>query len=254
MEQSHKELIVQPQTASAEQNEMEIDLLELFYHMLDHWKMIVIFFLVGAIAMGAYTHFMVVPQYQATAKMYVLSSSDSVVNLSDLQIGNYLATDFQEVFETHEVTNTVITRLGLPYTYKELQDMLSISNPSGTRILHISVTSPNPEEAALIANEFFEVASQYVADVMITDKPTMLSSAQVPKSPVSPSMMKNVMLGALIGLVLACGYLVVTFLMDDKVKSGEDITKLTGLPILAEVPVFAVKHTEKITDGFAGKE
>ena len=245
MEQSHKELIVQPQATVVENNEVEIDLMELFYHLLDHWKMIVIFFLVGAIAMGCYTHFMVVPQYQATAKMYVLSSSDSVVNLSDLQIGNYLASDFQEVFATHEVTETVINRLGLSYNYKQMQDMLSVSNPSGTRILHIKVTSPNPEEAALIANEYFEVASQYVADVMITDKPTMLSSAQVPKNPISPSMVKNVMLGAMLGFILACGYLVVKFLLDDKVKSADDITKLTGLPILAEVPVFALKNTEK---------
>lgn len=245
MEQSHKELIVQPQTTVVENNEVEIDLMELFYHLLDHWKMIVIFFLVGAIAMGAATHFLMEPEYQATSKMYVLSSSDSVVNLSDLQLGTYLASDFQEVFETHEVTDTVIDRLGLPYTYKQMQEMLSISNPSGTRILHITITSTNPEEAALIANEYFEVASQYVADVMITDKPTMLSSAQVPTAPVSPSMAKNVVLGALVGFVLACGYLVVKFLLDDKVKSADDITKLTGLPILAEVPVFAVKHLEK---------
>lgn len=245
MEQSHKELIVQPQATVVENGEVEIDLMELFYHLLDHWKMIVIFFLVGAIAMGCYTHFMVVPQYQATAKMYVLSSSDSVVNLSDLQIGNYLASDFQEVFATHEVTETVINRLGLSYNYKQMQEMLSVSNPSGTRILHIAITSPNPEEAALIANEYFEVASQYVADVMITDKPTMLSSAQVPKNPISPSMAKNVVLGALVGFILACGYLVVKFLLDDKVKNADDITKLTGLPILAEVPVFALKNIEK---------
>lgn len=245
MEQSHKELIVQPQTTVVENDEVEIDLMELFYHLLDHWKMIVIFFLVGAIAMGCYTHFMVVPQYQATTKMYVLSSSDSVVNLSDLQLGTYLASDFQEVFETHEVTDTVVERLGLPYTYKQMQDMLSISNPTGTRILHITITSTNPQEAALIANEYFEVASQYVADVMITDKPTMLSSAQVPQNPVSPSMAKNVVLGAMVGFILACGYLVVKFLLDDKVKSADDITKLTGLPILAEVPVFALKNNEK---------
>lgn len=254
MEQQRRELITQPQRA-AESKEMEIDLLELFYHILDHWKLVVICFLVGALLMGGYTHFMVTPLYEATAKMYVLSSSDSVVNLSDLQLGTYLASDYQEVFETHEVTDKVISQLGLSYTKKELLEMLQISNPSGTRILHITVTSPDPAEAAAIANEYFEVASQYVADVMITDKPTMLSSAQVPVNPVSPSMVKNVALGAMLGIVLACGYLVVRFLMDDKVKSAEDITKLTGLPILAEVPVFAVKQVDKASQvAYLGEE
>ena len=123
--------------------------------------------------------------------------------------------------------------------------MLKLSNPSGTRILNITVTSKDPVEAAAIANEFHEAASQYVADVMITDKPTVLSVALVPEKHVSPSTVKNAMLGAMLGTALSCGYLVVRFLLDDKVKSAEDITKLTGMPVLAEVPIFNVLRSGK---------
>lgn len=245
MEQSHKELIAQPQVMMADEQEREIDLLELFYHLLDHWKMILVFFLVGALAMGGYTKFFMDKQYEATAKMYVLSSSDSVVNLSDLQLGSQLTSDYLEVFETHEVTHEVIRKLDLPYDYDQLQRMLSLSNTSGTRIINIKITSTDPNEAANIANEFLEVASQYVADVMITDKPTVLSVALVPDKPVGPSTVKNAMLGAMLGIVASCGYLVVRFLLDDKVKSAEDITKLTGMPVLAEVPTFNVLRSGK---------
>ena len=245
MEQSHKELIAQPQVMMADEQEREIDLLELFYHLLDHWKMILVFFLVGALAMGGYTKFFMDKQYEATAKMYVLSSSDSVVNLSDLQLGSQLTSDYLEVFETHEVTNEVIRKLDLPYDYDQLQRMLSLSNTSGTRIINIKITSTDPNEAANIANEFLEVASQYVADVMITDKPTVLSVALVPDKPVGPSTVKNAVLGAMLGIMASCGYLVVRFLLDDKVKSAEDITKLTGMPVLAEVPTFNVLRSGK---------
>lgn len=245
MEQSHKELVVQPQMMMAEEQEREIDMMELFYHLLDHWKMISVFFLVGTILMGAYTKFFMDKQYEAVAKMYVLSSSDSVVNLADLQLGSQLTTDYLEVFETHEVTNAVIKNLKLPYDYDQLQGMLSLSNTSGTRIINIKITSTNPEEAAAIANEFLDVASQYVADVMITDRPTTLSVALVPEKAVGPSTVKNAMLGAIMGLALSCGYLVVTFLMDDKVKSAEDITKAAGIPVFAEVPTFAALSAPK---------
>ena len=245
MEQSHKELIAQPQVMMADEQEREIDLLELCFHLLDHWKMILVFFLVGTLAMGGYTKFFMDKQYEATAKMYVLSSSDSVVNLSDLQLGSQLTSDYLEVFETHEVTNEVIRKLNLPYDYDQLQRMLSLSNTSGTRIINIKITSTDPNEAANIANEFLEVASQYVADVMITDKPTVLSVALVPDKPVGPSTVKNAMLGAILGIVASCGYLVVRFLLDDKVKSAEDITKLTGMPVLAEVPTFNVLRSGK---------
>ena len=240
MEKSHKDLMVQPQAMGTEEQEKEIDLLELAYHLWDHWKLIAVFFLVGTILMGVFTKFFMDKEYQATSKMYVLSSSDSVVNLSDLQLGSQLTSDYLEVFETHEVTNEVIKKLNLPYDYDQLQGMLSLSNTSGTRIINITITSTKPEEAAAIANEFLDVASRYVADVMVTDRPTVLSVALVPEKPIGPSTVKNALLGAIMGIALSCGYLVVAFLLDDKVKSADDITKLTGMPVLAEVPTFAV--------------
>lgn len=245
MEQLHKELVVQPQLMHADEQEREIDLLELFYHLLDHWKMIAVFFLVGMIAMGTYTKFFMDKVYVAVAKMYVLSSSDSVVNLSDLQLGSQLTSDYLQVFETHEVTNAVIKNLKLPYGYDQLQGMLSLSNTSGTRIINIKITSTKPEEAAAIANEFMDVASQYVADVMVTDRPTVLSVALVPDKHVGPNTVKNAMMGAIVGLVLSCGYLVVMFLLDDKVKSAEDIVKAAGIPVFAEVPTFEALSAPK---------
>ena len=83
MDQVQKDLAVQPQVAANEKHELEIDLLALVYHILDHWKLLALCFVIGAVLMGLYTKLMVVPQYQTSAKMYVLSSSDSVVNLSD---------------------------------------------------------------------------------------------------------------------------------------------------------------------------
>ena len=239
MDQVQKELAIRPQVNTNNDKEMEIDLLALFYHILDHWKLVAVCFVIGAVLMGLYTKLMVVPKYQASAKMYVLSSSDSVVNLSDLQMGTQLASDYQEVFKTHEVTGAVISNLSLPYTNKELQEMLTLTNPNGTRILNIAITSPDPAEAAAIANEYMAVASQYVADVMITDKPSELSTALVPENPVSPSMTKNVAIGALLGLVASCGFLMVLFLLDDKIKSVEDVTRL-GVPVLSEIPVFSI--------------
>ena len=82
---------------------------------------------VGLIFATAYTFGVVTPMYQSTAKLYVLSSKDSVLNLADMQIGNYLASDYQEVFKTWEVNEKVRTNLGLDYTYAEQLKMINIS-------------------------------------------------------------------------------------------------------------------------------
>jgi len=225
-------------------NELKIDVWDLLRYLWKHWKLIFISMLIGALAIGGFTELFVMPEYEATAKMYVLSSSDSVLNLSDLQLGTYLASDYQEVFKTHEVTNAVIRNLDLPYTYTGLQRMLSLSNPSGTRILNITIRSANPAEAAAIANEFLKVASQYVSDVMLTDKPTELSSALAPTVPAGPSLIRNAVLGALVGTILCCAVLLVAFLLDDKIKTAEGITQLTGLPVLGQVPVYSLRKPE----------
>ena len=214
-----------------------IDLMELIYRLIANWKLIVCMALVLAIVSGVYTVFCVTPMYQATSTIYVLNRSDSAINFSDLQIGTALTQDYIKVFKMWEVHEEVISNLGLPYTYSGMKSMLTITNDTDTRMLDITFTSPDAEEAAAVANEYAKVASQYIADTMSTDKPNIMSVALVPSNPVSPNKTRNVMLGFLLGGFIACGYVAILFLMDDKYKTAEDIRKYTGLTTLAVVPI-----------------
>ena len=212
-----------------------IDLVELMYRLLGRWKLIVCLALLLAIAAGVYTSYFVTPMYQATSTIYVLSRTDSAINMSDLQIGTALTSDYIKVFKMWEVHEEVISNLNLPYSYTQMRNMLSVVNESDTRMLDISFTSPSAQEAA--ANEYAKVASQYIADTMSTDKPNIMSVALVPSNPVSPNRTKNIMLGFIGGFVLACGIVTIQMLMDDKYKTAEDIRKYTGLVTLAVIPV-----------------
>lgn len=228
-----------PRVSSAAQpvDSDTIDLIGLMYRLLGSWKLIVCMALVFTIAAGVYTLYFVTPMYQATSTIYVLSRRDSAINMSDLQIGTALTSDYIKVFKMWEVHEEVISNLDLPYSYTQMRDMLSIVNESGTRMLDISITSPSAEEAAAIANEYAKVASQYIADTMSTDKPNIMSVALVPSNPVSPNKTRNVLLGFLLGGVLAAGIVTLRFIMDDKYKTAEDIRMYTGLTTLAVVPV-----------------
>lgn len=214
-----------------------IDLIGLMYRLLGSWKLIVCMALVFTIAAGVYTLYFVTPMYQATSTIYVLSRRDSAINMSDLQIGTALTSDYIKVFKMWEVHEEVISNLDLPYSYTQMRDMLSVVNESDTRMLDISVTSPSAEEAAAIANEYAKVASQYIADTMSTDKPNIMSVALVPSNPVSPNKTRNVLLGFLFGGILAAGIVTLRFIMDDKYKTAEEIRMYTGLITLAVVPV-----------------
>ena len=200
--------------------EIEIDLGELFLRLLDKWYVIVAAALVGTMLSGIWTFFFVTPQYEATTKLYILNSDESVINLSSLQLGSQLANDYTYVFSNWHVHEAVIDKLDLDYTYREIEKMVRVNNPSNTRILDITVTSPNPEEAQLIANTYALVAPEFIAKVMKTVEPSIFQEARLPNAPVSPSKARNLILGFLIGAILAIGVITVMFVMDDKVRAS----------------------------------
>lgn len=216
--------------------ETEIDLLELFFRLIESWKLICVTAFAGAVIMGVVSFFFITPRYEATSKLYVTNSKDSAINLSDLQIGSYLTKDYQEVFRTWEVHERVIQNLGLDFTYDELENIVSVSNPSDTRMLYITANTTDPQLSTDIANEYAAVARQYISDKMATEEPNIMSIALKPTKPVSPNKTLNVMLGFVLGGLLMAGIITIRFVMDDKIKTADDITKYVDLPTLAIVP------------------
>ena len=229
--------------------EIEIDLGELFLRLLDKWYIIVAAALVGTLISGIWTFFFVTPMYEATSKLYILNSDDSVINLSSLQLGSQLANDYTHVFNNWHVHENVVDKLGLDYTYKDMEKMVRVNNPSNTRLLEITVSSPDPSEAQLIANTYASVAPEFIAKVMKTVEPSIFQEARLPSAPVSPSKSRSLILGFLIGAVLAVGVITVMFVMDDKVRTSDDVTKLLGLPTLGVVTMQSAMHGDNKRSG-----
>lgn len=241
-------------TPPLEDDEMTIDLVELMYRLLAKWKMILGLALAFAVAVGAYTIYFVTPMYEATSTIYVLSRRDSAINMSDLQIGTALTSDYIKVFSMWEVHEEVLSNLNLPYSYKDMQEMLNVTNANGTRMLDIAITSPSATEAAAIANEYAKVVSQYIADTMSTDKPNVMSVALVPANPISPNRTLNILIGFLVGALLGAAIVTIKMLTDDMYKTTEDIRKYTGLVTLAVVPLEDADADKKMRKANAGRK
>lgn len=189
------------------------------------WQILLCLVLGAAVAFG-YTRFLVTPLYKAASSIYIVSASNnSVVNLTDLQIGAQLTADYRELMYSRPLLEDVIENLDLETTTKKLSDMIEVTNTSGTRILKITVTSPDPVEAADIANELVKQACIYLPQIMETDEPNLVERAIPPTVKSSPSYAKNIVLGGLLGVVLCCGVLVVQYLLDDTLKTPDDVVR-----------------------------
>lgn len=225
------------QIAQRQNDEDVIDLVELFYVLWGHAWQIILCLIAGAAIAFAYTYFLVTPLYQATSSIYIVSASNnSVVNLTDLQIGAQLTADYQELMLSRPLLEDVIENLDLDLSTKSLEKMISITNTTDTRILKITVTSPDPQESADIANELVNQSYIYLPDIMETEEPNLVEEAVPPTSKSSPSYAKNIVLGGLVGAVLCCGVLVLRYLMNDTFVTPDDVSRYLGIQPLAVIP------------------
>ena len=229
--------IVQRPVPSGSEDEIEIDLVELFYVLWERIGSILFSAFLGAVIAFCYTYFLVTPLYTATAKMYILSSSNnSVVNLSDLQISSSLRSDYQELLTSRPVIEKVIDSLGLNYSYKELAEKVTITNPKDTRILNVTVTTPSAQLSADIANQLVWQGQQDLPQIMKSEEPSIFEDAIVPATKSSPSFVKNTLIGALLAAMIYCAFIIFRFVTNDTIVTPDDIYKAFGVQPLATIP------------------
>lgn len=217
--------------------EIEIDLKELFFELINNWMMIGISTVLVALIMFCISKFILVPEYQSTSELYVLSKSTSITSLADIQMGTNLTNDYIVVVKGRPVLEQVIANLGLDETYASLKGKVSIDNPSNSRILDITVTDEDPERAKLIADEIAKVGSAFIAEKMVQDPPTIIQYGYVNENPVSPNVLTNTVLGAAVGAFLAIAIIIITYLMNDTVMSADDIERKLGMNVLGTLPM-----------------
>ena len=240
---------------TAGSDDTEIDLVELFYVFLNRIWLLVICMAIGGAAAFAWTACFIKPVYKTSAEIYVVSASNnSVVNLADLQLGSAVKSDYMELMLSRPVLEKVIESLNVNKTVSEIRSMVSITNKTDTRILQITATSTDPQLATDVANELATQSILLLPEIMENEPPNLVSTALFPTAPAGPSIVKNTLLGAILGFVLCGAVLVVIFLSDRSFKGADDMQKYFGMMPLAVVPTVQFETKSKHTARGTGKE
>ncbi len=229
-----------------EDDVIEIDLKEVFYILWNHIIQIVGSLILGMIVAFTVTFFLITPKYTATATLYVVSGNSSVVDLSALQIGTQVKSDYKELMKSRTILDEVIKDLRLEnFTTSSLANCITISNTSDTRILNVSVETTNAQLSADIANKLAKESITYLPSVMKTDSLTLVDEALVPTSKSSPSTVRNTALGGILCALVYCAYLIIKMLMNDTFVTPDDIYKKFGVQPLAAIPEQKSKKRKK---------
>lgn len=230
-------------------DEIEIDIRELLFEFKKRLWLIIASLILGVMVVGAYSTFIVTPQYRSEAKLYVLSKETTLTSLADLQIGSQLTQDYKVLVGSRPVLQGVIDHMGLNLNYKELLKKLTIDNPQNTRILTLTVEDPDPYMAKAIVDDLAETASDYIGEIMEMIPPKLIEDGVVATEMASPNIAKNALIGGLVFMLLVCGLLTVRVVTNDTIKTEEDVNKYLNLPVLAVIPKKSDKGDKKTSSG-----
>ncbi len=218
--------------------EIEIDLQELFYYIKKRILVVIAVCLLCAVVGFMGTKLFIPPEYTTHTRIYVLNrSNENNVVSSDFSVSNYMLYDYKVLITGQNVTKEVIGKLGLNMKPETLSKKIQVTSPDNTRILQISITDTNPQLAADIANCVREVASEQIQEIMAVDAVKLVYPAEIPTQPSSPNTMRNAILAGILGLLTVVSIYAVIFVLDDTIRTEEDVTRYLGLGTLGVIPV-----------------
>lgn len=218
-------------------DEVEIDLSQLFKLLKKNIRMIIILALIGVIIAASATTFLIDKKYASTGSVLlkadvVNGSLDSTqVNTNKLMVNNYV-----KLLQGNNIQDQVAKNLSI--TSKEVRDSLNISNTTDTQIIEISSTTVDPGLSKRIVDETISVFTALIQEKLDVSNVTIVDQPEVNSNPVSPSMTKNIIIGAIAGIVISLGYLLLTYLLDTKIKNGEQAEQYLGVPLLGIIPFY----------------
>ena len=222
-----------------EQEKFEIDVFQLVKVLWKRKFLIVLTAIIAGLVAFAYSSFVIKPQYTSTTRIYVVNRNQADkpgLTNQDLQAGAYLVKDYREIILSQDVLDKVVKDQSLTIDARTLGKKVSVTVPTETRIVSISVRDGKPEEASRIANALREVAAQKIISVTRVSDVTTLEEARPATSPSSPNIRRNTMMATIAGVGFVTVVVLLVELLDDRVKRPEDIEEVMHLSLLGVIP------------------
>lgn len=221
-----------------EDGEIIIDLREVWAAVRSRLVLIISAGIIFALLAMIFSRLVLTPQYESTTKMYVLNKQDgSVLTSGDMQTSTLLTKDYAELIKSRNVTEAVIAQLELGIRHEDLIDKMTVSTPTDTRIVSISIKDSDPYMAAQIADTIRDVAAEHIREVMDIEAVNVAQYANIPSDPISPNVKLNGVICGFLGAVISLAGVLISFLSNDTIQTTEDFEKYLGMSALGSIPL-----------------
>lgn len=220
----------------------ELDLKELFSMFWTRKVYIILITLIFMVIGAIYSYVFVAPKYMSYTTLLLATSSEdtskaSTITTTDITLNNNLVSTYSELIKSKSVLVPVINNLKINKTEDALKGAITVSARKNTQIIEIDVVDSNPTEAKMIADEIAKVFMTQVSDIYKINNVHVVDEAEITTTPYNINHVKDIVMFAFIGLVVACIYVILANMLDTTVKTKEDVEKKLGLTVLTTIPL-----------------
>ena len=219
------------------------ELFEIFWHKKAQIILIILIFMVIGII---YTVGFVTPMYSSSTTLVLAGTASSTeeqsqntITTADLSINSQLVSTYSELVKSNNILGQVISNLGINIDAEELRQNVEVTSVEDTELIEITVSDQNPEYAARIANEIASVFEERIAkEIYNINNVHIVDEATASTEPSNVNHVKDIVIFAFIGAVVAVMYVLIANMLDTTVKTQEDIEKGIKIPVLASIPMY----------------
>jgi len=205
-----------------------------------------------------------VPTYTASASMYVTNSNEMkyIYSSSDNYNAQSLIKTCGVVITTEGVRGQIADQLNSMEaskvdaaaeegkTYEPIEynagnlGVIQISSVAETEVMSISVTTGDRQRSVDVCNAILKVVPKVLKEKIMVGAANPLDTAEDAYRGNMPSL-KSAILFGFIGAAAMAVILVIAYLLDNRIRSKEEITDQYGIPVLSDIPNFNVKSKER---------
>lgn len=212
-----------------------IDLLELLKSLKAYIRGIILTTLLVALLAGVVTVFFIPKKYESTVRLYLKpEAGNNAIDYSQVSANGLLVNNYIEMIKGNNITEKAATALKI--NQAEVSSSLAVSNETNTQVISITSTTTDPALSKRIVDQVTKTFRDEVRENLNVTNITIIDNSKIATSPVSPSLPKNLAIGALAGAVLSIAVVIIRMLMDTRIHNKDEAEQYLGIPNLGAVP------------------
>lgn len=226
----------------------ELTIQDLFIIFIENIKVIIVTIILFILLSVGYTKFLVTPMYESSTKIILVNSEKDEkeekqeLTTSDIALNQKLVSTYSEIITSRKVVQKTIEDLNLNMKYTELSKNIMVTPVEDSEVINISVKTPNKEDSAKLANTLVDSFAKEVKEIYDIENVKQIDKAIPSQIPYNVNMVKNIIIFAAIGFVLAYGILFLKEYFKSTISTVDELEQILKLPIIGIVPDLGEKE------------